>query len=44
MPEQVILPVQADCGGLTWTRTFSWKAEGRQFDPAPDHQFGRFSL
>jgi hypothetical protein len=23
MPKQVIWPGQADCGGLTWTRTFS---------------------
>jgi len=23
MPEQVIWPDQADCGGLTWTRAFS---------------------
>ena len=34
MPEQVIWPDQADCGGLAWTRTFSRKigwslADGR---------------
>jgi hypothetical protein len=29
MPEQVILPGQADCGGLAWTRTSSWKTEAR---------------
>jgi len=23
MPEQVIWPDQAECGGLVWTRTFS---------------------
>jgi hypothetical protein len=23
MPEQVIWPDQADCGGLVWARTFS---------------------
>jgi len=27
MPEQVILPDQADCSGLVWTRTFSRKSE-----------------
>ena len=27
MPEQVIWPDQADCGGLAWTRTFSWKSD-----------------
>jgi len=41
MPDEVIGPDQADCGGLLWTRTFSWKAEGRQFDPVSDHQSDR---
>jgi len=31
MPEQVIWPDQADCGGLAWTRAFSWKSDGRLF-------------
>jgi len=29
MTEQVIWPAHVDCGGLAWTRAFSWKAEGR---------------
>ncbi len=29
MPEQVIWPDQVVCGGLAWTQTFSWQAEGQ---------------
>jgi ABC-type phosphate/phosphonate transport system permease subunit len=25
MPEQVIWPAHVDCGGLAWTRAFSWE-------------------
>jgi len=25
LPEQVIWPARADCGGLSWTRAFFWK-------------------
>ena len=34
MPWHVVWPVQAVCGGLVWTRTFSWKTEGWSADLA----------
>jgi len=34
-----IWPGQATCHGPSWTWKPCWKAEGRRFDPAPDHQF-----
>jgi len=35
--QHAVWPGQSVCGGLAWTSQASWKAEGRRFDPAPDH-------
>ena len=38
--EQVVWSAQVVRGALAWTRTFTWKAEGRRVETSTDDQLG----